>query len=171
MADPFVGEIRLFAGNFAPQGWLDCAGQTLPISEFDMLFNLIGTTYGGDGESTFSLPDLRGRAPLHMGQASGGSSYILGQNGGTESVTLTKDQTGHTHYFQASTLQGTGPDPGPSVVVARSPASTYVQDVVSAELAPSSLLPSGQGAAHENRQPFLTVRFIISYNGIYPSPG
>jgi microcystin-dependent protein len=168
VADPFIGEIRLFAGSFAPQDWADCAGQNLSIAEYDALFTLIGTTYGGDGQSTFALPDLRSRVPLHMGQSPGGSSYILGQNGGTESVTLTKDQTGHTHFFQASTVQGKGPDPSTTVVVARSPASAYVQDLVSADFAPSSLLPAGNGAAHENRQPFQAVRFIISLIGIYP---
>ena len=170
MADPFVGEIRLFAGTFAPQGWENCAGQLLPIAEYDMLFNLIGTTYGGDGQSTFQLPDLRGRAPLHMGQASGGSYYVLGQNGGSESVTLTKDQTGHTHFFQASVSPGADPNPGPTTVVAHPTASVWVQDVPSADFAQSSLLPSGQGNAHENRQPFQAVRFIISIFGIWPYP-
>jgi microcystin-dependent protein len=171
MADPFVGEIRLFAGTFAPQGWADCAGQQLAIAEYDMLFNLIGTTYGGDGQSTFQLPDLRGRAPMHMGQSSGGSYYLLGQNGGTESVTLTKDQTGHTHFFQASTSPGADPNPGPTVVVARAPvAQAYVPDVPSADFAQSSLLPSGSGSSHENRQPFLATRFIISLFGLWPYP-
>jgi microcystin-dependent protein len=168
MADPFIGEIRLFAGTFAPADWADCAGQNMPVSQFEALFTLIGTTYGGDGVSTFALPDLRSRVPLHMGQNPGGSYYVLGENGGVESVTLTKDQTGHTHYFQASTLAGKSADPGPTVVVARSSASTYVQDLVSANFAPSSLLPAGQGASHENRQPFQAVRFIISLYGIYP---
>jgi microcystin-dependent protein len=170
MADPFVGEIRLFAGTFAPEGWLDCAGQQLPISAYEALFNLIGTTYGGDGESTFNLPDLRGRAPLHMGQAPGGSYYVLGQKGGTESVALTRDQTGHTHFFQASASPGADPNPGPTVVVARPVAQAFVQDVPSAEFAPSSLLPSGNGSGHENRQPLLATRFIISLSGAWPSP-
>jgi microcystin-dependent protein len=170
MADPFIGEIRLFAGTFAPVDWADCSGQLMPIGQFDALFNLIGTTYGGDGQSTFALPDLRSRVPLHMGQRPGGSSYILGESGGVESVTLTKDQTGHTHYFQASTSPGTVPSPGPTVVVAQGVVSPYVTDVISADFSPSSLLPAGNGWAHENRQPYQAVRFIISLAGIYPSP-
>ena len=168
MADPFVGEIRLFAGTFAPQEWADCAGQELPISEYDLLFSLIGTTYGGDGQSTFKLPDLRGRAPLHMGQGPGTSNYILGEAGGVESVTLTKDQTGHTHFFQASTADGTAPAPGPTVMVARGRATDYVQDVITASFAPNTLAPTGKGQPHENRQPLLATRFIISLYGIWP---
>jgi microcystin-dependent protein len=168
MADPFVGEIRLFAGTFAPVGWADCAGQQLAISENDVLFQLIGTTYGGDGQETFNLPDLRGRAPLHMGQGPGLSSYTIGEQGGVESVTLTKAQTGHTHFFQASTAAGTARFPDPTLMVARGAATDYVQDVPSAAFAPSSILPAGGGQPHENRQPFLATRFIISLFGIFP---
>src|SRR5512135_2464461 len=103
MAQPYVGEIRMFAGNFAPAGWMFCEGQLLAISEFETLFNLIGTTYGGDGQSTFALPDLRSRVPLHMGQGPGLSSYIIGQNGGAEEVTLTTNQIpSHNHVPQAA---------------------------------------------------------------------
>src|SRR3954447_19768884 len=113
MAQPYVGEIRMFAGNFAPAGWAMCAGQLMPISENDALFNLIGTTYGGDGQSTFGLPDLQGRAPLHMGQGSGLSSYVIGQNGGVESVTLTTQQMPtHNHAAQVSTNPASASSPG-----------------------------------------------------------
>src|SRR3954463_9270891 len=104
MAQPYIGEIRMFGGNFAPAGWAVCQGQLMPISENDALFNLIGTTYGGDGQSTFGLPDLRGRAPVHMGQGSGLSSYTIGQNGGSEFVTLTTQQMPtHNHLVQVIT--------------------------------------------------------------------
>ena len=107
MSSPYIGQIMIFAGNFAPAGWALCHGQLMPISENDALFNLIGTTYGGDGQSTFGLPDLQGRAPLHMGQGSGLSSYVIGQNGGVESVTLTTQQIpSHNHTAQISTNPG-----------------------------------------------------------------
>src|ERR1700726_881868 len=99
MAQPYVGEIRIFAGNFAPSGWMFCEGQLLPISEYETLFNLIGTTYGGDGQTTFALPDLRGRVPISMGQAPNTSNYTIGQNGGTESITLSNAQMPqHSHF-------------------------------------------------------------------------
>src|ERR1051326_1475358 len=107
MSTPYIGEIRLFAGNFAPVGWLFCDGSTLPISQYDVLFNLIGTTYGGDGQNTFDLPDLRGRVPLHQG-SNQASTYVLGEEGGVESVTLTTQQIPqHTHALQATTASGT----------------------------------------------------------------
>src|SRR6202158_2958689 len=103
MAQPYIGEIRMFAGNFAPVGWMFCEGQLLPISEYDTLFNLIGTTFGGDGQSTFALPDLRGRIPIHMGSSGGGSTYVLGQNGGVESVTIIANTyPSHSHTLQAN---------------------------------------------------------------------
>src|SRR5690349_11484043 len=125
MAQPYVGEIRIFAGNFAPAGWMFCEGQLLPISENETLFNLIGTTYGGDGQSTFALPDLRGRIPLHFG-----SGFTLAETGGVEQVTLTVNQIpGHTHPFTASTSNGTQVNPGGAVIAASvSSVQPYLQD-------------------------------------------
>jgi microcystin-dependent protein len=171
MAESYVGEIRLFGGNFAPRGWAKCEGQVLPISEYDMLFNLIGTIYGGDGQSTFALPDLRGRAPVHMGNAASGTYYNLGELAGVESVTVTVNQMAkHNHRFMASTATGTTPNPANNVVARSTVGIPYVQDVPSAEFAASSLLPVGGTQPHENRQPFLAVTFIISLFGTWPPP-
>src|SRR5439155_25768157 len=112
MAQPYVGEIRMFAGNFAPAGWMFCEGQLLPISEYDLLFNLIGTTYGGDGQSTFALPDLQGRVPVHQGRSRSGTTYLVGEASGVETVTLTKDQIpAHNHGFVATAATATQPNP------------------------------------------------------------
>ena len=168
--DPFIGEIRIFGGNYAPQGWAFCDGQLLPIAQYDALFALLGTTYGGDGQETFALPDLRGRAPLHMGTGASGTPYDLGDQGGVETVTLTTDQiAGHSHAFDASTIDGSSANPGATVVVATGNVSPYVQDVVSAQMAQASVTPVGGSQPHENRQPYLAIRFIIALEGIFPS--
>ena len=172
MAQPYVGEIRMFAGNFAPAGWEMCEGQLLPISENETLFNLIGTTYGGDGQSTFGLPDLRGRAPLHMGTG-GGSTYLLAENGGVEEVTLTVNQIpSHTHA-----LLGTGHAADSAVpngqVLAPTQASTitaYGTDNPLVGLTTQVVGAVGGSQPHENMQPFLAITFIISLFGIFPSP-
>jgi microcystin-dependent protein len=170
--DPFLGEIRMFGGNFAPLGWAFCEGQLLAIADNDALFALIGTTYGGDGQETFALPDLRGRAPLHMGTGASGTPYPLGDQGGVETVTLTTDQTAaHSHNFMASTVDGNSANPGATVVVAKGSVSPYVQDVVSAQMAQASVTPAGGSQPHENRQPYLAIRFIIALEGIFPSQG
>src|ERR1700745_1125064 len=115
MAQPYVGEIRMFAGNFAPAGWMFCEGQLLPISEYEPLFNLIGTTYGGDGQSTFALPDLRGRVPVHMGTGGGLSTYTIGESGGVESVTLNQQQIPvHNHMVYTNNNQGSVSVPAPA---------------------------------------------------------
>src|SRR5689334_22943703 len=125
MPEPYVGEIRLFAGNFNPNGWMFCNGQLLPISENEVLFQLIGTTYGGDGQSTFALPNLQSRLPLHQGTG-GGSTYVIGQTGGVESVTLSVQQIPqHTHPLLASTDPGTQASPAGGVLAALSPVSIY----------------------------------------------
>jgi microcystin-dependent protein len=166
MSDPYIGEIRMFAGNFAPAGWAFCEGQLLPISENDALFTLIGTTYGGDGESTFALPDLRGRLPIHQG-----SGFTLGVQGGAEEITLTVDQIpAHSHPLFASTANGTSPNPQGNVP-AQTPTgiAPYIQDVPSAGMAAGAIGPVGGSQPHTNFQPYLCLSFIISLYGIFPT--
>ena len=169
MAQPYVGEIRMFAGNFAPAGWMFCEGQLLPISENETLFQLIGTTYGGDGESTFALPDLRGRIPLHFG-----NSLILAETGGVEEVTLTVSQIpAHSHPLLASTDAAGATAPGASSVFARAANSAitpYGQDNPSTNMSPQMVGSVGGSQPHTNFQPYLCVDFIISLFGIFPSP-
>ncbi len=167
MAQPYVGEIRIFAGNFAPAGWMFCEGQILPISENETLFQLIGTTYGGDGESTFALPDLRGRIPIHQG-----NSFILAETGGAEEITLTVQQIpAHSHPLLASTQNGGQTNPGNNVVAA-SPGNVfpYIADPPGLNMAPGAIGPVGGSQPHTNFQPYLCVDFIISLFGIFPSP-
>jgi microcystin-dependent protein len=165
MAQPYVGEIRMFAGNFAPAGWMFCEGQLLPISEYETLFNLIGTTYGGDGQSTFALPDLRGRLPLHFG-----NGFTLAETGGVETVTLTVAQIpAHSHPLLATTNTGTASGVT-NAVVARSPsASIYLEDVSTVNMSASAVSSVGGSQPHNNFQPYLCVDFIISLFGIFPS--
>ena len=171
MAQPYVGEIRMFAGNFAPAGWMFCEGQLLPISENETLFNLIGTTYGGDGESTFALPDLRGRVPIHMGTGGGLSTYILAETGGTEEVTLTVNQIpGHTHSLLASAAIANQTAPAGNVLAQSTAASIYIEDVPTANMAATAIGPVGGSQPHTNFQPYLCVNFIISLFGLFPSP-
>ncbi|MEK7833320.1 MAG: tail fiber protein [Acidobacteriota bacterium] len=165
MAQPYVGEIRMFAGNFAPAGWMFCEGQLLPISENETLFQLIGTTYGGDGQSTFALPDLRGRIPLHFG-----NGFILAETGGAEEITLTVSQIpAHTHPLLASSDPATGRAPLNSVM-ARAAADAYASEFTPQQLAPQSVSAVGGSQPHTNFQPYLCVDFIISLFGIFPSP-
>jgi len=169
MAQPYVGEIRMFGGNFAPAGWMFCEGQLLPISEYETLFQLIGTTYGGDGQSTFALPDLRGRLPLHMG-----NSFILAETGGAESVTLTVAQMpAHSHPLMGTGNAATGVVPSSRVLPGAGPAATitaYGTDAPPTTLSPSTLGFVGGSQPHSNFQPYLCVSFIISLFGIFPSP-
>lgn len=166
MAQPYVGEIRMFAGNFAPVGWMFCEGQLLPISENETLFQLIGTTYGGDGESTFALPDLRGRAPLHQG-----NGFILAETGGAEEITLTTQQIPvHTHPLIASADQTSTPNPGGNVIGAPLTATTLFQANPNTNMAPQSISVVGGSQPHTNLQPYLCVDFIISLFGIFPVP-
>lgn len=173
MAQPYVGEIRMFAGNFAPVGWQFCDGSLLAISENETLFQLIGTTYGGDGESTFAVPDLRGRLPLHMGTG-GGSTYTIGENGGAEDVTLAVQQIPqHSHPFLATTNQASGTAPGPSVTYGLAAASTitpYGTDAPPVTLSPQMIGSDGGSQPHTNFQPYLCINFILSLFGIFPSP-
>jgi microcystin-dependent protein len=164
MAQPYIGEIRMFAGNFAPLGWMLCEGQLLPISENEALFTLIGTTYGGDGESTFALPDLQGRIPIHQG-----GGYSLAESGGVEQVTLTVNQLpSHSHALLASTAGANSTDPG-SRLIAKPDKNLYrpAGGGVSA-LAAQTAAPTGGSQPHQNFQPYLCVNFIISLFGIFP---
>ena len=166
MAQPYVGEIRMFAGNFAPAGWMFCDGQLLPISENETLFQLIGTTYGGDGQSTFALPDLRGRLPLHQG-----NGFILAETGGAEEITLTVNQIpAHSHPFLASTSVSNQSAPTNNVVAQSSSADLYIEDTPTANMAPNAISSVGGSQPHTNFQPYLCINFIISLFGIFPSP-
>ncbi|HSS22806.1 MAG TPA: tail fiber protein [Pyrinomonadaceae bacterium] len=166
MAQPYVGEIRMFAGNFAPAGWMFCEGQLLPISEEETLFNLIGTTYGGDGQSTFALPDLRGRVPIHMG-----NGFILAETGGVESVTLTTQQTpAHNHAFLVSTALVNANTPQNNVLGQCAAIQMYIQQPPSVSLSNNALTLDGGSQPHDNFQPYLCVDFIISLFGIFPPP-
>jgi microcystin-dependent protein len=172
MAQPYVGEIRMFAGNFNPVGWEFCSGQLLPISENETLFQLIGTTYGGDGESTFALPNLQSRIPLHFGTG-GEGTYILAETGGVESVTLTVSQIpAHTHPMLASTDPGNQLAPAGNVPAALSPVSIYKANVTPPNIPMNaqSVTPVGGSQPHDNMQPFLCINYIISLFGIFPSP-
>jgi len=169
MGTPYVGEIRMFAGNFAPVGWAFCNGAALAISENDVLFTLIGTTYGGDGQNTFNLPDLQSRVPVHMGTG-GGSSYIIGQSAGTESVTLTTSQIpAHSHVpFCNSTAGGAKfPDGGIWGLVGNGP---YFDQAPTLSMAATAISPTGGSQPHDNMVPFLCINFIISLFGVFPSP-
>jgi microcystin-dependent protein len=167
MAQPYVGEIRMFAGNFAPAGWMFCEGQLLPISEYETLFNLIGTTYGGDGQSTFALPDLRGRVPIHFG-----NGFTLAETGGVEEVTLTVAQMpAHAHAVLATNNVGNTTGPQGKVLAGGSVVSTspYGTDAPTSPLKSNTIGPDGGSQPHTNFQPYLCVDFIISLFGIFPS--
>jgi microcystin-dependent protein len=165
MAQPYVGEIRIFAGNFAPQGWMFCEGQSLAISEYETLFNLIGTTYGGDGQETFLLPDLQGRVPVHVG-----NGISLAEAGGVENVTLTTQQIpSHNHTLLGSSLIANDPNPTNNVLGESSAISMYQSATPTAAMAPPSIGPVGGSQPHTNFQPYLCVNFIISLYGIFPS--
>jgi len=166
MAQPYVGEIRMFAGNFAPAGWMFCEGQLLPISENETLFQLIGTTYGGDGESTFALPDLRGRIPIHQG-----NGFILAETGGAEEITLTVNQIpAHTHPFLAASSLGNNGNVGGNLTSNSNGALPYIEDAPTVNMSPAAISPVGGSQPHNNFQPYLCVDFIISLFGIFPSP-
>lgn len=166
MAQPYVGEIRMFAGNFAPAGWAFCEGQLLPISENETLFQLIGTTYGGDGQSNFALPDMRGRIPLHQG-----NGVILAQSGGTEQVTLTSQQMPvHNHAALGAAVTGdqtsaNGALPANSVTI-----TPYLNTPPDAAFNAAAITPAGGSQPHTNFQPYLCLNYILSLFGIFPSP-
>jgi microcystin-dependent protein len=170
MSQPYVGEIRMFGGNFAPNGWSFCDGSILPISENETLFQLIGTTYGGDGQSTFALPDLRSRVPIHAGNGPG-TTFTLAQTGGTETVTVTTPQMPtHGHALIANNNAANTATPANGYLARASTIQAFVgNDPPTDSLLPTTITNSGGNQPHENMQPFLCVNFIISLYGIFPS--
>jgi len=168
MSSPYVGEIRMFGGNFAPAGWFFCDGSLLPISEYETLFNLIGTTFGGDGQETFAVPDLRGRFPLHMG-----SGFTLGQSAGAEQITLSLNQMPqHNHLAQCSFGGGTNVQgPGGSYWSTDPFGNTaaYGDQSATGTMLTGAIQNSGGSQPHDNMQPYLVVSFIISLFGVFPS--
>lgn len=165
MAQPYIGEIRMFGGNFAPAGWMFCEGQLLPISENETLFQLIGTTYGGDGQDTFALPDLRGRLPVHQG-----NGMILAETGGVETVALTPSQIpSHSHVLTGSSGNGTQSSPHGNYLASTSVMRPYVAETPDTALAAGSIGSTGGSQPHSNMQPYLCIHFIISLFGIFPS--
>jgi microcystin-dependent protein len=164
MGTPYLGEIKLFAGTYAPQGWATCDGQTLPISDYSALFSLLGTTYGGDGQTTFNLPDLRGRVPLHLG-----NGYIQGGLGGTETVSLTAAQLpAHTHTLVATGTPN-GKIPTGNVLAKSDGESPYLQSGTPVAMQANAISSTGGSLPHDNLQPFLVITFIIALEGVYPS--
>jgi microcystin-dependent protein len=167
---PFIAEIRMFVGDFAPVDWAFCHGQLLPISENEALFSLIGTTYGGDGESTFALPDLRGRVPIHQGTASSGTSYQMGEMGGVESLFLTTPQIpAHSHPAGASSAVGDSDNPAGRVPARNAAGVPEYAASPDGSMAAGALLASGGSQPHANMQPYLGINYIICLYGVYPS--
>jgi microcystin-dependent protein len=168
--DPFLGEIRMFAGNFAPVGWAFCNGQVLPISQNTALFSLLGTTYGGNGTTTFALPNLQGRVAIHQGQGTGLSPYALGQTGGAENVALTTAQMpSHSHTTSTSSgAPAAQARPSSNIPGFSQSANIYSNGAGDSSFNNSFIQPSGGGQPHENVQPYCAVSFIISLQGIYP---
>ena len=173
MSEPFVGEIRMFAGNFAPRGWAFCDGQLLAVSQNDALFSLLGTIYGGDGQTTFGLPDMRGRIPVHAGSGPGPglSPRTLGAKGGAENVTLTVNQLpSHNHgSFRASGDPAASVDPVGKVLGVPTSTDLYADDLSPVNMSPNAITSKGGSQSHTNVMPFLCIHFIIALVGIYPS--
>ncbi|CAG7658616.1 phage tail protein [Paenibacillus allorhizosphaerae] len=172
MSDQYVGEIRLFAGKYAPQGWAFCDGQTLKITDNEVLYTLIGTTYGGDGQTTFALPDMRGRVLVHMGTSPlTGTTYNLAQNGGNEIVTLTSTQLpAHTHQVNAQEGTATVSDPT-NAFWAGGQVEMYSSTAPNNAMDPAAISSVGGNQSHDNMMPFLTLTYIIALQGLYPSQG
>jgi len=173
MSEPFIAEIRIFAGNFAPRSWAFCDGQLLPIAQNTALFSLIGTTYGGDGRTTTALPNLEGRAAMHPGRGPGLTARRLGEKVGTETVTLSEAQIpSHSHTARAATANSSADTPSNTASFGRSAGSQAYQSNTSSnlvDLASETLATTGGGQAHTNIQPFLTLNFIIALQGLFPS--
>jgi len=168
MSEPFLAEVRMVGFNFAPRGWAFCDGQILPINQNQSLFSLLGTTYGGDGRTSFALPDLRGRTPIHEG-SSNGSSHLLGQKGGQETLTLSaSEMPQHDHVAQASDNNADSGEPG-GRVLARSTSSTYHLPTNLTALNPQAVSNTGGGQGHDNMMPYLAVTFCIALTGLFPS--
>ena len=170
MAQPYVGEIRFFAGNFPPAGWMFCDGQELPISEYETLFNLIGTTYGGDGQDTFALPNLQSRVPIHTGTGSFGTTYPVGDTNGVESVTLTTNQIpSHSHSYLLSSDVGTQISPNQAILGSGQAVKLFRPGTAVAAFNASAIQADGGSQPHDNMQPYLCLNYIISLFGIFPS--
>lgn len=171
MAQPYIGEIRMFAGNFPPVGWMFCDGQSMPISQNDALFVLIGTTYGGDGQETFNLPNLQSRVPMHFGNGPDGVNYQLAEASGVESVTLTTQQIPvHTHAMLGSTGGATAGNPSGQVLAQSGQVTYMIEADANLQMNASSITPVGGSQPHENCQPFLCINYIISLFGLFPQP-
>ena len=171
MSNPFVAEIRMFAGNFPPSGWATCDGQLLPISQNTALFSLLGTQYGGNGTSTFGLPNLQGSAPMHQGQGPGLTDRFIGESGGEPNVTLpTSGMPNHGHFIQSHTAHlGSIPSPGPTLGIAKSAGgSAFSSSAPNVQLNFQSLGVVGSSFPHNNMQPYLCVTFIIAMQGVFP---
>jgi microcystin-dependent protein len=167
--DPYIGEIRMFAGNFAPRGWALCSGQLLSISQYTALFSILGTTYGGDGRVTFALPDLRGRAPVHAGQGPGLSNRNLGQSGGEESHVLTTNEIpSHTHQLRGDSSVASTDMPANSSPARNAGGIPSYGNTADINMSPGAIQSTGAGQGHNNMQPYLTVNFIIALEGIFP---
>ncbi len=170
MAEPFIAEIRIFAGNFAPRGWAFCNGQLLPIAQNTALFSLIGTTYGGDGRTTTALPNMQGRAPMHPGRGPGLTARRLGERGGAETSTLSEDQMpNHTHTLRASGEFATDDDPANQYLAKGVGVGAYEPGGITAAAATEAITNTGGGQLHTNMQPFLAMSFIIALVGLFPS--
>ena len=171
MSEPFLAEVRIVGFNFAPRGWAFCDGQILPINQNQSLYSLLGTTYGGDGRTSFALPDIRGRTPIHVGRSNGGGNHGLGQKSGEETHTLaTNEMPEHRHLFNASTQDGSTADPT-GHVLARILDLAYVNDGTGSKIQMSSqaVLNVGGGQAHNNMQPYLALNYCIALQGLFPS--
>jgi microcystin-dependent protein len=168
MASPFIAELRIFSFGFAPRGWAICQGQILPINQNQALFSLLGTTYGGNGTSTFALPNLQGNVPVHFGQLQGGGNYVMGQVGGMPGVALNNDQTGHTHIPSANTV-GTLNNPAGAFPAAAGGVQNFATATDGTTLAAAELPTFGGGQPHNNLQPLLVVNICIALQGIFPS--
>lgn len=174
MADPFVAEIRIFPFNFAPRGWAFCDGQLMPLSQNTALFSLLGTVYGGDGETNFALPDLQGSAAMHPGQGPGLSERMLGDSDGQEHVTLLESEIpAHSHAVRASNSPGDSPTPAGNTLARFGSLNAYHQTTDSnlTPMAPQSLASAGAGHPHDNMQPYLTFNFCIALQGVFPPRG
>jgi microcystin-dependent protein len=173
MSDPFLAEVRIFPFPFAPRGWALCNGQVLPISQNTALFSLLGTTYGGNGTSNYGLPNMQGNVPMHPGQGPGLSQYVLGETGGSPTVTLVQSQMpSHPHALMAEAqLQGNKSGPSSTTSYAKTKSGTPYQAANNAAMAPTAIGFSGSNQPHNNMMPYLTLNFCIALQGIFPPRG
>ncbi|PXY44928.1 phage tail protein [Flavobacterium hydrophilum] len=172
MADPFVSEIRIFGFNFAPRGWAFCNGQILPLSQNTALFSLLGTTYGGNGQSNFALPDLQGRSPMHPGQGPGLSLHDLGETGGSETVTLLESEIpAHSHKLSVTSLNSQSTTPANNSLGRGNPVKVYASVGAAVTMGANSISPTGGSLPHNNMMPYLTMNFCIALQGVFPPRG